>query len=163
MATPMAMPVPGIQAERDHALDWVKWLALVAMVLDHLWFVLPAEWQDPGYGLRVAGRLAFPLFCLAIAANVARQPAGFPVGIGRYLGFQAGTPDFSGKLAKPVLVRVVAKQLFYGTGTPLAEIPGLHSQNMRDKPCRIVSAAGNFACDLFRQNFRGFRLTTPIH
>ncbi len=86
MATPMAMPVPGIQAERDHALDWVKWLALVAMVLDHLWFVLPAEWQDPGYGLRVAGRLAFPLFCLAIAANVARQPAGFPVGIGRYLG-----------------------------------------------------------------------------
>ncbi len=81
----MAMPVPGIQ-ERDHALDWVKWLALVAMVLDHLWFVLPAEWQDPGYGLRVAGRLAFPLFCLAIAANVARQPAGFPVGIGRYLG-----------------------------------------------------------------------------
>lgn len=32
---------------------------------------------------------------------------------------------------------------------------------MRDKPCRIVSAAGNFACDLFRQNFRGFRLTTP--
>lgn len=77
-------------------------------------------------------------------------------------GFQAGTPDFSGKLAKPVLVRVVAKQLFYGTGTPLAEIPGLHSQNMRDKPCRIVSAAGNFACDLFRQNFRGFRLTTPL-
>lgn len=81
----MAMPVPGIQ-ERDHALDWVKWLALVAMVLDHVWFVLPPEWQDPGYGLRVAGRLAFPLFCLAIAANVARQPAGYPVGIRRYLG-----------------------------------------------------------------------------
>ncbi len=86
MATPMAMPVPGIQAERDHALDWIKWIALVAMVLDHLWFVLPAEWQDPGYGLRVAGRLAFPLFCMAIAANVARQPAGFPTGLGRYLG-----------------------------------------------------------------------------
>ncbi len=86
MATPMAMPVPGIQAERDYALDWVKWLALVAMVLDHVWFVLPPDWQDPGYGLRVAGRLAFPLFCLAIAANVARQPAGFPTGLGRYLG-----------------------------------------------------------------------------
>jgi len=56
------------------------------MILDHLWFVLPAEWRDPGYGLRVAGRLAFPLFCLAIAANVARQPAGYPVGIRRYLG-----------------------------------------------------------------------------
>ena len=66
----MAMPVPGIKAERDHALDWIKWLALVAMVLDHIWFILPAEWQDPGYGLRVAGRLAFPLFCLAIAANM---------------------------------------------------------------------------------------------
>lgn len=85
MATPMAVSVPGIQAERDHALDWVKWLALMAMVMDHVWFVLPAEWQDPGYGLRVAGRLAFPLFCLAIAANVARQPAGYPVGIRRYL------------------------------------------------------------------------------
>ena len=59
---------------------------LVAMVLDHVWFVLPPDWQDPGYGLRVAGRLAFPLFCLAIAANVARQPAGYPVGIRRYLG-----------------------------------------------------------------------------
>ena len=87
---------------------------------------------------------------------------GVPALLSFSLGFQAGTPDFSGKLAKPVLVRVVAKQLFYGTGTPLAEIPGLHSQNMRDKPCRIVSAAGNFACDLFRQNFRGFRLTTPL-
>lgn len=86
MGTPMAASVPGIQAERDYALDWVKWLALVAMVLDHVWFVLPPEWQDPGYGLRVAGRLAFPLFCLAIAANVARQPAGFPTGLGRYLG-----------------------------------------------------------------------------
>ena len=82
----MAMPVPGIKAERDHALDWIKWLALVVMVLDHIWFILPAEWQDPGYGLRVAGRLAFPLFCVAIAANVARQPAGYPVGIRRYLG-----------------------------------------------------------------------------
>lgn len=86
MATSMAVPVPGVQIERDSALDWVKWLALLAMVLDHLWFVLPAEWQQPGYGLRVAGRLAFPLFCLAIAANVARQPAGFPTGLGRYLG-----------------------------------------------------------------------------
>ncbi|MGF7111470.1 putative membrane protein [Pseudomonas laurylsulfatiphila] len=36
MATSMEVPVPGIQIERDHALDWVKWLALVAMVLDHV-------------------------------------------------------------------------------------------------------------------------------
>lgn len=86
MATSMAVPVPAIQEERDNALDWVKWIALVAMVLDHTWFILPAEWQDPGYGLRVAGRLAFPMFCIAIAANVVRQPAGFPTGFGRYLG-----------------------------------------------------------------------------
>lgn len=85
MATSMAVPVPEIQ-ERDFALDWVKWLALVAMILDHSWFILPPEWQEPGHGLRVAGRLAFPLFCLVIAANIARQPAGFPTGIGRYLG-----------------------------------------------------------------------------
>lgn len=84
MATSMAVPVPEIQ-ERDFALDWVKWLALVAMILDHSWFILPPEWQEPGHGLRVAGRLAFPLFCLAIAANIVRQPAGFPIGLGRYL------------------------------------------------------------------------------
>lgn len=44
MTTPMAVPVLETQAERNHALDWMKWLALVSMVLDHVWFVLPADW-----------------------------------------------------------------------------------------------------------------------
>jgi hypothetical protein len=55
---------------RDGALDLLKWLALLSMVLDHLRYV--------GYSvdlLYVPGRLAFPWFCLAMAANLARAPA----------------------------------------------------------------------------------------
>lgn len=52
---------------RSAALDLVKWLALLTMLLDHLRFVWPEL-----SGLFVPGRLAFPLFCLAIAANVHR-------------------------------------------------------------------------------------------
>ena len=52
---------------RDGALDLLKWLALLSMVLDHLRYVgLSLD------GLYVPGRLAFPWFCLAIAANVYR-------------------------------------------------------------------------------------------
>ena len=52
---------------RDGALDLLKWLALLSMVLDHLRYVgLNLD------GLYVPGRLAFPLFCLAIAANLHR-------------------------------------------------------------------------------------------
>ncbi|MCU1762973.1 conjugal transfer protein TraX [Pseudomonas sp. 14P_8.1_Bac3] len=53
--------------QRDGALDLLKWLALLSMVLDHLRYV--------GYSvdlLYVPGRLAFPWFCLAMAVNVAR-------------------------------------------------------------------------------------------
>ncbi|MDD2058933.1 conjugal transfer protein TraX [Pseudomonas sp. GD03860] len=69
---------------RSAGLDLVKWLAMVTMVADHSRFVWPsAEW------LFVVGRLAFPLFCLAIAANVARSGAGqvFSAANGRYLGW----------------------------------------------------------------------------
>ena len=53
---------------RDGALDLLKWLALLCMVLDHLRYVgLSLD------GLYVPGRLAFPWFCLAIAANVHRM------------------------------------------------------------------------------------------
>ncbi|WP_407314615.1 TraX family protein [Pseudomonas sp. nanlin1] len=66
--------------QRDHALDLLKWLALVCMVLDHLRYVgWPLEF------LYVPGRLAFPWFCLAIAANLMRRPgAGLSP---RYLGW----------------------------------------------------------------------------
>ncbi|EJM77390.1 TraX protein [Pseudomonas sp. GM67] len=54
--------------QRDGALDLLKWLALLSMVLDHLRYI--------GYSLDllyVPGRLAFPWFCLAMAANLSRS------------------------------------------------------------------------------------------
>lgn len=57
--------------DRDKGLDLIKWLAILTMVLDHLRYLWPtAEW------LFILGRLAFPLFCLGIAANIARSPVG---------------------------------------------------------------------------------------
>ncbi|MGY2439170.1 TraX family protein [Pseudomonas sp. SDO52101_S400] len=57
-------------SQRDGALDLLKWLALVCMLLDHLRYVgISADW------LYVPGRLAFPWFCLAMAANLARSGA----------------------------------------------------------------------------------------
>jgi hypothetical protein len=67
---------------RDGALDLLKWLALLCMVLDHLRYV--------GYSvdlLYVPGRLAFPWFCLAMAANLARRPTNTTDGQWRYLGW----------------------------------------------------------------------------
>nr|WP_313955129.1 TraX family protein [Pseudomonas psychrotolerans] len=55
---------------RDNGLDLIKWLAILTMVLDHLRYLWPSiDW------LFIVGRLAFPLFCLGIAANIARSPA----------------------------------------------------------------------------------------
>ncbi|WP_434578841.1 conjugal transfer protein TraX [Pseudomonas sp. Z5-35] len=67
-------------SRREGALDLLKWLALLAMVLDHLRYVgFSADW------LYVLGRLAFPWFCLAMAANLARNGASsLPW---RYLGW----------------------------------------------------------------------------
>ncbi|CAM3899673.1 TraX protein [compost metagenome] len=69
-------------APRDSGLDLLKWLAIITMVADHLRFVWPAE-----HWLFVVGRLAFPWFCLAIAANVARSMPGqvFSAGNVRYV------------------------------------------------------------------------------
>ncbi|KPG91482.1 conjugal transfer protein TraX [Pseudomonas sp. RIT-PI-q] len=67
---------------RDGALDLLKWLALLSMVLDHLRYV--------GYSvdlLYVPGRLAFPWFCLAMAANLARARAVTTDSQWRYLGW----------------------------------------------------------------------------
>ncbi|MGU3306090.1 TraX family protein [Pseudomonas sp. M5A4_2d] len=67
---------------RDGALDLLKWLALLSMVLDHLRYVgLSLD------GLYVPGRLAFPWFCLAIAANVHRVRHAPVTGQWRYLGW----------------------------------------------------------------------------
>ena len=57
-------------SRRDGALDLLKWLALLSMLLDHLRYVgISADW------LYVPGRLAFPWFCLAMAVNLARGGA----------------------------------------------------------------------------------------
>jgi len=71
---------------RDTNLDLIKWLAMLTMLLDHLRYVWPdTEW------LFIVGRLAFPLFCLGIAANVARSRTGelYTDDNVRYLGWMA--------------------------------------------------------------------------
>ncbi|UVK98387.1 conjugal transfer protein TraX [Pseudomonas sp. B21-048] len=68
--------------QRDGALDLLKWLALLSMVLDHLRYV--------GYSidlLYVPGRLAFPWFCLVMAVNLSRTHAMTTDGQWRYLGW----------------------------------------------------------------------------
>ncbi|OOV91707.1 TraX family protein [Pseudomonas sp. MF4836] len=81
------MPGPTLitpAGRRDGALDLLKWLALLSMVLDHLRYV---GWQVDV--LYVPGRLAFPWFCLAMAANLARVGVvrGEVAGQWRYLGW----------------------------------------------------------------------------
>ncbi|WP_283189509.1 TraX family protein [Pseudomonas sp. PMCC200344] len=56
---------------RSGSLDLIKWMALLTMVIDHLRLVWP-EMSN----LFIPGRLSFPLFCVAIAANVARSKPG---------------------------------------------------------------------------------------
>lgn len=56
---------------RNAGQDLIKWLAMITMVIDHLRLV----WPEMG-DLFIVGRLAFPLFCVAIAANVARTKPG---------------------------------------------------------------------------------------
>ncbi|MGF6089037.1 TraX family protein [Pseudomonas sp. 18173] len=68
--------------QRDGALDLLKWLALLCMLLDHLRYVgYSADW------LYVPGRLAFPWFCLAMAANLARARTTTTGGQWRYLAW----------------------------------------------------------------------------
>lgn len=55
---------------RSASLDLLKWLAIVSMIGDHLRYLWPGfDW------LFISGRLAFPFFCLALAANVLRSTA----------------------------------------------------------------------------------------
>lgn len=94
-----------MNARRSAGLDLIKWLAMLSMVIDHLRFIWPtAEW------LFVVGRLAFPLFCLGIAANVVRTTPGqlYTAANGRYLGWM---------LAFSVLSEWPYHALDVGTGT----------------------------------------------
>lgn len=72
--------------KRNHGLDLVKWIALITMVTDHLRLV----WPELAVTF-IPGRISFPFFCLAIAANVARGTPGLLVTMsnGRYIIFMA--------------------------------------------------------------------------
>ena len=78
------MPNLSVAQSRDQPLDLIKWLAIITMLLDHTRLVWPSL-----SGLAVIGRWAFPLFCLAIAANVyrARQNPLWQRKNARYLGY----------------------------------------------------------------------------
>jgi hypothetical protein len=93
---------------RDPALDLLKWLAMLCMVLDHLRYV---GWSVDF--LYVPGRLAFPWFCLAIAANLARRPNASLRG--RYLLWLLGF----------ALLAEWPYRLFVGPGEPLNVLPTL--------------------------------------
>lgn len=68
MTSPCKRHTGAADFKRDAALDLIKWLALITMLVDHMRYALPGfDWTY------IPGRLAFPLFCVAIAANVARQ------------------------------------------------------------------------------------------
>jgi TraX protein len=60
--------VMGLVAKHNNVLDALKYIALVAMTLDHLKFVLPSA-EVP---LMMLGRFAFVLFALIVAAHVNR-------------------------------------------------------------------------------------------
>ena len=80
----MTMPTVPLSPlkSRSSSLDLIKWLAMLTMVIDHLRLVWP-ELSN----LFIPGRLSFPLFCVAIAANVARSKRGelLTAANGRYL------------------------------------------------------------------------------
>ena len=80
MTTP-AVPLSALKS-RSKSLDLIKWLAMLTMVIDHLRLVWPEMTN-----LFIPGRLSFPLFCVAIAANVARSKQGewLTAANGRYL------------------------------------------------------------------------------
>lgn len=61
-----------MSSTRIVALDLLKWVAIVTMVIDHAVYLAPESlsvWHVPG-------RVAFPLFCLVIATHVFRQQPG---------------------------------------------------------------------------------------
>lgn len=97
-----------VTPRRDPALDLLKWLAMLCMVLDHLRYV---GWSVDF--LYVPGRLAFPWFCLAIAANLARRPNASLRG--RYLLWLLGF----------ALLAEWPYRLFVGPGEPLNVLPTL--------------------------------------
>lgn len=79
---------------RSGALEALKWLALAAMVLDHVnavWFA-----RELGTWATAAGRVAMPLFSLVLAYNLARPGADHSATLRRLALFGAlATPAYA--------------------------------------------------------------------
>lgn len=90
--------------KRIPVLDLIKWLAIATMVMDHS----RAMWPSLQV-LTIPGRLAFPLFCLVMACNVARQQRGSLNSPGnvRYLGSLL----FFGVISQPMFYAVFGQDL----------------------------------------------------
>ena len=69
-------PVRTRWALSDASLEWLKWIAVAAMLLDHVNWFLFAGGGSPQHGtypwMNDVGRLAFPLFALVFSINLAR-------------------------------------------------------------------------------------------
>lgn len=91
-------------SKRIPVLDLIKWLAIATMVMDHSRAIWPSLQV-----LTVPGRLAFPLFCLVMACNVARQQRGSLNSPGnvRYLGSLL----FFGVISQPMFYAVFGQDL----------------------------------------------------
>ncbi|WP_171016523.1 TraX family protein [Pseudomonas sp. D(2018)] len=136
--------VPSPSSIRNGSLDLIKWLAMLTMVMDHLRYIWPEA-----NGLYVPGRIAFPFFCLAIAANVERSRVGdvFTAGNARYLVWL---------LLFAALSEVPYRSYFYGT-TSLNVLPtlllglviawGVHHQTREAYTMALVAAALAFVLD----------------
>ena len=72
-------PAVGALLPQAGALSVLKWLALVAMTLDHVNTYLLGSRPE----LYVIGRLAFPLFGCVFGFKIGRPPPGKPVGLQR--------------------------------------------------------------------------------
>lgn len=90
--------------KRIPVLDFIKWLAIGTMVMDHS----RAMWPSLQV-LTIPGRLAFPLFCLVMACNVARQQRGSFNSSGnvRYMGSLL----FFGVISQPMFFAVFGQDL----------------------------------------------------
>jgi uncharacterized membrane protein len=61
----------------DASLEWMKWLAVVGMVLDHVnWFFFASSFDNPQASphawMNDVGRVVFPLFAFVFGINLAR-------------------------------------------------------------------------------------------
>ena len=77
-ARPAAAAPAGRRLEvTDASLEWMKWLAVVGMVLDHVnWFFFASSIDNPQASphawMNDVGRVVFPLFAFVFGVNLAR-------------------------------------------------------------------------------------------